>query len=187
MERHNIKWINTLSYSPQSNGLIENFNNQLRKMLREIMIRHNDLVWWNQLDLCCSIKNRQRNSTTKKRPIDVWEATNFRRLRPMRNQEVAENIKEKARQNVLKNKTIEFNVNDYVRVKLSQLYSQVPDPVADGKIDPLQQTNHTPAGNVRDKIAATVPVCALIGVEVWANKYPPNWVEEGNAVFGVEL
>ena len=29
MEGHNIQWINTLSYSPQSNGLIENFNNQL--------------------------------------------------------------------------------------------------------------------------------------------------------------
>lgn len=132
MARHNIKWINTLSYSPQSNGLIENFNNQLRKMLREIMIRHNNLIWYNQLDLCCSIKNRQRNSTTKKRPIDVWEATNFRRLRPMRNAEVAENIKEKARQNVLKNKTIEFNVDDFVRVKLSQLYSQVRKMVKDG-------------------------------------------------------
>ena len=132
MEQHNIKWINTLSYSPQSNGLIENFNNQLRKMLREIMIRHNDLVWYNRLDLCCSIKNRQRNGTTKKRPIDVWEATNFRRLRPMRNQEVAENIREKARQNVLKNKTIEFNANDYVRVKLSQLYSQVRKMIKDG-------------------------------------------------------
>jgi hypothetical protein len=56
MEGHNIRWINTLSYSPQSNGLIENFNNQLRKMLREIMIRHNNLVWYNQLDLCCAIK-----------------------------------------------------------------------------------------------------------------------------------
>jgi hypothetical protein len=132
MERHNIKWINTLSYSPQSNGLIENFNNQLRKMLREIMIRHNNLVWYNQLDLCCSIKNKQRNSTTKKRPLDIWEATNFRRLRPLRNQEVAENIKEKAKQNVLKNKTIEFNVNDFVRVKLSQLYSQVRKMIKDG-------------------------------------------------------
>ena len=132
MARHNIKSINTLSYSPQSNGLIENFNNQLRKMLREIMIRHNDLVWHNQLDLCCSIKNRQRNGTTKKRPIDVWEPTNFRRLRPMRNQEVAENIKAKAKENVLKNKTIEFNVDDFVRVKLSQLYSQVRKMIKDG-------------------------------------------------------
>lgn len=132
MARHNIKWINTLSYSPQSNGLIENFNNQLRKMLREIMIRHNNLVWHNQLDLCCSIKNRQRNSTTKKRPIDVWEPNNFRRLRPVRNQEVAENIKNKARENVLKNKTIEFNVDDFVRVKLSQLYSQVRKMIKDG-------------------------------------------------------
>jgi transposase InsO family protein len=65
LDGHNIQGIKTLSYSPQSNGLIENFNNQLRKMLRELMIRHGNLVWYNQLDLCCSIKNRQRNSTTK--------------------------------------------------------------------------------------------------------------------------
>ena len=125
MEEHNIKWINTLSYSPQSNGLIENFNNQLRKMLREIMIRHNNLIWYNQLDLCCSIKNRQKNSTTNKRPIDVWDNRPYDARPNLQNNEVSRNIREKARKNVLKNKTLELNIGDYVRVKLSQLYSQV--------------------------------------------------------------
>ena len=101
-------------------------------MLREIMIRHNNLVWYNQLDLCCSIKNRQKNSTTKKRPIDIWDNTPYDARPNINNNEVAANIRRKARQNVLKNKTLEFNIGDYVRVKLSQLYSQVRKMVKDG-------------------------------------------------------
>lgn len=132
MNRHNIEWINTLSYSPQSNGLIENFNNQLRKMLRELMIRHNNLVWYNQLDLCCSIKNKQRNSTTKKRPIDVWQSIPYNAEEELKNRDVGINIKEKARKNVLKNTTQELEVGDFVRVKMSQLYSQVRKMVKDG-------------------------------------------------------
>jgi hypothetical protein len=129
---HDIEGIKTLSYSPQSNGLIENFNNQMRKMLRELMIRHNNLIWYNQLDLCCSIKNRQRNSTTKRRPIDVWKNAPYDEVEAFDNRNVAENIREKARKNVAKNKTVELNVGDYVRVKLSQLYSQIRKMVKAG-------------------------------------------------------
>ena len=132
MEQHNIKWINTLSYSPQSNGLIENFNNQLRKMLRELMIRNRTLVWYNKLDLCCSIKNRQKNGTTKKRPIDIWNDLPYETQNKDLHLDVAENIRKKAKRNVLKNKTREFNVGDYVRVKMSQLYSQVRQMVKQG-------------------------------------------------------
>jgi hypothetical protein len=108
MEQHNIKWINTLSYSPQSNGLIENFNNQLRKMLRELMIRNRNLVWYNKLDLCCSIKNTQKNGTTKERPIDIWNDLPYETQNKDLHLPVAENIQYKAKQNVLKNKTQEF-------------------------------------------------------------------------------
>ena len=132
MERHNIKWINTLSYSPQSNGLIENFNNKLRKMLREIMIRNENLVWFNKLDLCCSIKNRQKNSTTKRRPIDIWNNTRYEEQDKRLHLPASERIRLKAKENVGKNKTREFNAGDYVRVKLSQLYSQVRKMVKDG-------------------------------------------------------
>ena len=38
-KENDIKHIFTLPYAPESNGLIENFNKQLRKMMREIFIR----------------------------------------------------------------------------------------------------------------------------------------------------
>jgi IS30 family transposase len=38
---HNITYIKTLSYSPESNGLTENQNKKVRKASREIMIRSN--------------------------------------------------------------------------------------------------------------------------------------------------
>jgi transposase InsO family protein len=129
---HDIEGIKTLSYSPQANGLIENFNNQMRKMLRELMIRHNNLIWYNQLDLCCSIKNKQRNSTTKRRPIDVWKNAQYDETEEFENRNVARNIRNKAKENVAKNKTLELNVGDYVRVKLSQLYSQIRKMVKAG-------------------------------------------------------
>ena len=133
MKEHNIQGITTLSYSPQSNGLIENFNAQMRKMLRELMIRHANLIWYNQLDLCCSIKNKQKNSTTKKRAIDIWNNTPYsKENRNLRVDEAAYNIREKARRDVAKNKTQEYHAGDYVRVKLSQLYSQIRKMIKDG-------------------------------------------------------
>jgi hypothetical protein len=42
------------------------------------------------------------------------------------------NTSEKARKDVLKNTTKEFQLGDYVRVKLSQLYSQIRKMVKDG-------------------------------------------------------
>jgi transposase InsO family protein len=132
IEEHNITGIKTLSYSPQSNGLIENFNNQLRKMLRELMIRNKNLVWYNKLDLCCSIKNKQKNGTTKQRPIDIWNDLPYETQNKDLHLPVAQRIKAKAKKNVLKNKTQEFTVGDYVRVKLSQLYSQIRQMVKQG-------------------------------------------------------
>jgi hypothetical protein len=46
---------------------------------------------------------------------------------------VAINTSEKARKDVLKNTTQEFELGDYVRVKLSQLYSQIRKMVKDGE------------------------------------------------------
>jgi hypothetical protein len=43
------------------------------------------------------------------------------------------NTSEKARKDVLKNTTKEFQLGDYVRVKLSQLYSQIRKTVKDGE------------------------------------------------------
>ena len=101
-------------------------------MIRELMITNNNLVWYNKLDLCCSIKNRQKNGTTKKRPIDIWNNRPYEEQDKNEHFPVATKISEKAKRNVLKNKTQEFVVGDYVRVKLSQLYSKIRNIVKQG-------------------------------------------------------
>ena len=69
---HNIKMVRTLSYSPQSNGLIENFNNILRKLIREGFIRHNNFNWIDNLDIYIENRNESRHSTTKYTPNQIW-------------------------------------------------------------------------------------------------------------------
>jgi hypothetical protein len=49
MKEHNIQVINTLSYSPESAGLVEGTNKKVRKVLREIMIRTNSRNWTRHL------------------------------------------------------------------------------------------------------------------------------------------
>ena len=87
----------------------------------------------NQLDLCCNIKNKQKNSTTKKRAIDIGNNTpQSKENRELRVDKAAYNIRQKARRDVAKNKTQEYYVGDHVRVKLSQLYSQIRKMIKDG-------------------------------------------------------
>ena len=50
LKANNIKIVRTLSYSPSGNALIENFNNILRKYIREGFIRTNSLNWIDHLD-----------------------------------------------------------------------------------------------------------------------------------------
>jgi len=127
MKAHNIDWINTLSYSPQSNGLIENFNGQLRKMLREVMIRTNSQNWVNNLQVCCDNKNSQRNSTIKARPLDVWKP-NYN-IAPVN--VTARRIRANAKRQVDKNKTKELQVGQIVRVKMNALFSSVRKMIKD--------------------------------------------------------
>ena len=132
MREHHIEWINTLSYSPQSNGKIENFNNQLRKMLREYMIRTNSQRWFPHLQACCDNKNSQKLSTTKRRPVDIWKNTPYTRMERLNNISVKGRILNRARKLVEQNKTHEFNVGDLVRVKMTQLQSQLRQQVKAG-------------------------------------------------------
>ncbi len=76
MDQHDIKWINTTSYSPQANGLIENLNKQLRKLLREMSVRSHSLNWVDNLATAVENKNSMVNSTTKYEPIQLWAPTN---------------------------------------------------------------------------------------------------------------
>ena len=65
-------------------------------MLRELMIRHKNLIWYNQLDLCCSIKHRRKNSTKEKRAVDVRPNTPSPRLQKYENIDAGANTRKKA-------------------------------------------------------------------------------------------
>ena len=149
-KENNIKHIFTLPYAPESNGLIENFNKQLRKMLREIFIRNNNLKWVDYLQICCDNKNTQYNSTTKHTPNQLWAPDSFydkvknnnRELPPSLAKSEAtpeairinarNNIREKAKKQLERNKVEELNKGDYVRVKMSALYSELRKEVKAG-------------------------------------------------------
>jgi hypothetical protein len=73
MKDNNITYIKTLSYSPESNGLVEGRNKLVRKILREINIRTNSRNWTNYLQTTANLLNSQRNGTTKQTPDSVWK------------------------------------------------------------------------------------------------------------------
>ena len=149
-KENDIQYIFTLPYAPQSNGLIENFNKQLRKMFREIFIRTNSLRWVEYLKICCDNKNTQFNKTTKHSPNTLWNEDSFytnvknktRELPPSMKEEVTpeairinarNNIKEKAKKQIERTTIEELNKGDHVRVKMSSLYSELRKQVKAGK------------------------------------------------------
>jgi transposase InsO family protein len=71
-KEHNIQYIKTLSYSPESNGLVEGKNKIVRNNLREIMIRNNNRNWSNHFGIVEQLMNTTVTSTTKMAPNDIW-------------------------------------------------------------------------------------------------------------------
>ena len=58
--------------------------------------------------------------------IDIWNNTPYlKENRQLRVDEAAYNIRQKARRDVAKTKTQEYQAGDYVCIKLSQLYRQI--------------------------------------------------------------
>ena len=109
-----------MSYTPQSNGLVENLNNQVRKILREMFLRNKNTTWYDKLEIVAINKNNQRNSSIKKNPFNVWHP----------GYDVRDNtsellIKEKAKKRIEKYKATEYKIGDLVRVKVSALFSKV--------------------------------------------------------------
>ena len=136
-EDKNIKLIHTLSYTPQSNGLIENFNGQLRKMMREGFIRYKDegLNWRNHLDEYLENKNLRKHTTTKEPPNNVWrEGSTINKENDNDvSREVRQRIKDNIKRQVAKNKSEILHKGDKVRVLMSSLYSEIRALVKSGR------------------------------------------------------
>ena len=139
---YHIKLVRTLSYTPTSNGLIENFNNILRKMIREGFIRNNNFNWIDHLDDYIENRNESKHGTTKYTPNQIWTEgqTELEKIPKARRIEIEEGddilddneklikvkfrLEEKAKK-MLDKETELFQVGDSVRVLMSSLHSDV--------------------------------------------------------------
>jgi hypothetical protein len=123
MKEHNIQVINTLSYSPESAGLVEGTNKKVRKVLQEIMIRTNSRRWTTHLQTTANLLNTQTNGTTKRTPDSIWKPGH--KLQGEQDQDVIRLHERRIVNAVKNNQTVEFKVNDFVRIKMGTLYSKV--------------------------------------------------------------
>jgi hypothetical protein len=127
---NNITYIKTLSYSPESNGLVEGTNKKVRKVLREIMIRTNSRNWTQHLQTTANLLNSQRNSTTKQTPDSIWKEGH--ELQGEQDQSIIR-LHERRIINAIKNNdTTEYKIGDFVRVKMGTLYSKVRKLIKSG-------------------------------------------------------
>jgi hypothetical protein len=134
----NIKLIYTKSYTPTTNGLIENFNKFLRKMIFEGFVRTDSKNWVNHLDDYLYNRNHTKHSVTKQNPVNIWKPTkvpigNQRVLPPSIapnnaraiQQDVLLKLKTKAQKLIDKYDDVKLVVGDKVRIATSSVDSKV--------------------------------------------------------------
>ncbi len=141
---HDIIIRNTTSYAPQSNGIVENKNKQVRKLIRDIFLRTGKLTWSTHLDEIASNLNNTYHSKKKATPDELWTATENKVLMPRETHrnlpehlQAPLNVQQKEVKRML-NKQGQYDdkvleVGDHVRVKMSALYSGVRSLLKSGK------------------------------------------------------
>ena len=141
-KEHKVKIVHTLSYKPQSNGLIENFNGILRKMIREGFIRSGDLNWIDHSSDYIINRNNSKQRTTKNLPINIWRSgreeigkltlairEQFKNKITIDKNELMHkaliNVENKAKRDVARTQPQNFFINEHVRALNSSLYSKI--------------------------------------------------------------
>ena len=159
-----IKIINTLSYSPRSNGLVENLNNTVRKFIRRMVTRHGNNKDWierkNLLEIE-NVKNNMKNVSTKFSPDQLWttqpymkkEDTELNLLDHVENDlQRKARMRLKSRAKRILSINPEFQVGDIVRVKLSTLNSKIRQAIKNGDRKNLNRAFSDTLFKVKSKI-----------------------------------
>jgi hypothetical protein len=129
-KENNIIYIKTLSYSPESNGLVEGTNKKIRKILREIMIRTNTRNWVDHLQTTADLLNNQMNGTTKRNPNSIWKEGH--ELQGEQDRDVIRRHEKRISNAIKNNDTVEYKKGDFVRVKMGTLFSSVRKLIKSG-------------------------------------------------------
>jgi hypothetical protein len=137
----NIKLLHTRPYSPESNGVVERANKDLRKIINSFFLENNNQVWYNILDEVAENKNNSYNSTIKDLPVKVWVNNKNKIPRTLPENLIVNNPKLKTKVELAKRavklidnykKDDNFKVNDIVRVKMSSLFNNIKKLLKEG-------------------------------------------------------
>jgi hypothetical protein len=141
MKDNNITYIKTLSYSPESNGLVEGANKKVWNILREIMIRTNLRNWTTHLQTAVNLLKTQMNGTTKRTPNSIWKERH--ELQGEQDRDTIRRHERRIINTVKNNGTVEYKIGDSVRVKMGTLYSSVRKVLKSGDRKNVV-VNHSP-------------------------------------------
>ena len=165
-ESKNIKQVFTATHTPTSNGLVENFNLYLRKLIRETFVRTDTLNWVDHLDDLVINRNNTRHTTTKYTPAQVWKNTNIpieqpRRVlpptidAPMTQKQIQTTVlkrtKNKAKKTIERFNDEKLKVGDRVRIKLAAVDTKVRKIIKQGN-EKLLPVKYTPEIYTVDKV-----------------------------------
>jgi hypothetical protein len=142
---------NTTTYAPQSNGVVESKNKQVRKLIRDVFLRTGKQNWTKYIDDIEENLNDTYNSNKKATPNELWSNTTEKVKMPRRNlPESLSGALSKQQQEVKRMTAKQDNyddkvlaVGDYVRIKMNALYSDIRRIVKQGK-EKLLVVKYTP-------------------------------------------
>ena len=142
VEKPVIKVVNTLSYTPKSNGLIENLNKMVRVLIRKMIVdNNNNSDWIHYLHKIEDAKNSMKNSVTKFTPNQIWTSAPYKDLSNNVIKEPNEHLRKIQKQAELRLRTRAkqilgsdhiFHQGDIVRVKMTSLFSKIRQKIKSG-------------------------------------------------------
>jgi transposase InsO family protein len=142
-----IRLAHPSSHTPTQNSLTENFNGQLRRLIRANFVRRSDLVWIEDLQMLLDNHNGTKQKLTKFAPNDIWSEGRKRpRIKKIKEEEIStpqdelgdlppdrdenieiatDRISDKAEKQLKKLRNQELAVGDHVRVSTSALHTNI--------------------------------------------------------------
>jgi transposase InsO family protein len=146
-KEHKIRLAHTSSHTPTQNSLTENFNGQLRRLIRANFVRRSDLVWIEDLQMMLDNHNGTKQKLTKFAPDEIWsEGRKKPRIKKIKEEGIstptdqldglpatkdenisaaASRITDRAEKQLTKLRNQQLAVGDYVRASTSALHSNI--------------------------------------------------------------
>lgn len=128
LKEEHIHHLRTASHSPQSNGIVERANRQVRDIMREFMLRNDSKDWNHFIWDIQTAKNATYNRMVDGIPQKLWDAD------PQQPQPATTTEK---RKKAIHENSEKIRVGDYVRIKMSSIFASMRQKIKAGEMKNL--------------------------------------------------